>query len=34
MAQEMATWLQTLLPGISPAGWDGDACWLAFMMTR
>ena len=34
MAREMATWLQTLLPGIAPAGWGGDACWLAFMMTR
>lgn len=34
MAREMAAWLQTLLPGIAPAGWGGDACWLAFMMTR
>jgi len=34
MAREMADWLQTLLPGIPPAGWHGDPCWLAFMMTR
>lgn len=35
MAREMAGWLQTLLPGITPAGWgSGDSCWIAFMMTR
>lgn len=34
MAREMAEWLQTLLPGIAPAGWGGESCWLAFMMTR
>ncbi len=34
MAREMAMWLQTLLPGIEPAEWGGDACWVAFMMTR
>ncbi|MSQ29457.1 MAG: hypothetical protein EXR68_03085 [Dehalococcoidia bacterium] len=34
MAREMAAWLQTLLPGISPADWGEDACWLALMMTR
>ncbi len=35
MAREMADWLQTLLPGIAPAGWgSSDSCWIAFMMTR
>ena len=35
MAREMADWLQTLFPGIIPAGWgSGDSCWVAFMMTR
>ncbi len=34
MAREMAEWLQALLPGIAPAEWGRDACWLAFMMTR
>jgi hypothetical protein len=35
MELEMADWLRRYFPAIVPsAGWGGDSCWLAFMMTR
>lgn len=33
--REMADWLRLTFPSIPPAmGWDGDPCWVSFMMTR